>query len=253
MNGKRGKKGRTITKVKTVTSTRRVPRKGRRTFRRTRGTRVLGRAYTEVQRTTVVHPTRSLTKLFYNENSYITASGTNGKAVTGNSYRATSVYDPRYQNGGGQPQGFDQEALKYNRYRVHGCRVEVEFTNPSFDGMYVGVRVRDESDPITTVNLTIDELMPMKDSVMIAPLNNTGSQKKKFVFYIRPWDIFGLSKSVYNTDLNYSGLIGTNPNANIIIEPFAIHTVYDQNSTVRVNTNIKYYTEFSQRATLLDA
>jgi len=64
-------------------------------------------------------------KLVYNDVRAITAAGNEGEYV----YRMNSVFDPDFAAGGGQPEGFDQLAVLYGRYRVVALLVDLLATS----------------------------------------------------------------------------------------------------------------------------
>lgn len=213
---------------------------------------LFGSNNTRVQRTDNIIPPRQLTKLRYAENFAISCNGTTGLISTNYTYSLSSVYDPRIQLGGGQPQTFDILAPQYDRYLVLGAKVKVTFSNPEYDGMVVGVRLRSNTDSGGTSGRTIDEMLENRDLVKIAPINNTGSQVKSFQFYVKPWQILGLRAETYKSDIAFSSTITASPIQFPIIEPFAAYTVTGSDATIRCYVEIQYYTLFSEKNTLYD-
>lgn len=188
-----------------------------------------------------------IARLPYVENSFITADGTTGLTSCGYTYRSGNMFDPRAELGGAQPMQYDLLSLVYLRYRVISCEVTVTFSNPSLDGMWVGVRVRPDSNPVATTGQPLDYVQEM-DNTMIAPLNNTGSQTKAFKFNFRNRDILGMTEAQHS-DVVYTGLFASGAGAGALIEPFASHTVSGENATVRYNVRIVYTAYCSERKT----
>ena len=187
-------------------------------------------------------------KLPYVENSYITANGSTALSAIGYTYRANELFDPRVQVGGHQPMQYDIIAPVYERVWVHGCAVELTFSNPLRDGMYVGYRVRPSTNNVVTVGRDLEYMQEMRDSA-IRPLNNTGSQKTTFKFYVSNHKVFGITKAQY-ANIEYSHVTNQNAGVHIFIEPFAFHTVAGETSIpVRFNIKITYYAQFTNAIT----
>lgn len=74
-------------------------------------------------------PNHIIRKLNYYHKSTI-ANGTID-FTGGTLLRATSLYDPWYSAGGGQPRGFDQYMLLYQKYLVLGAKITVSFFSRS--------------------------------------------------------------------------------------------------------------------------
>lgn len=191
-------------------------------------------------------------RLPYSESYAISASGTTGTATVANTYVLNGPYDPRFQIGGGQPMQWDQISFMYQKYIVHKAIVTVTFNNPLYDGMLVGFRVRSSANPTLTSGRTIAELMEM-DNTRSKWVNNTGSQTRIFKFSLHPWDIAGLTRLQYMTELSYMASVGQNPTLwSCFLEPFALHTVAGEDNTVRANVRIIYYIQFMEGQSVLD-
>lgn len=189
-----------------------------------------------------------MARLPYVENYAITASGTTGLAALTYNFYTNNTYDPRYEAGGHQPMQYDFLAQAYERVWVHGVKVELTFSNPTYDGMYVGYRVRANTNTVGISGQTLDYVQEMRDS-HISPLNNTGSQTKKYTFFISNPALFGLTKSQYR-NIEYSHTTTGNPGAYGLIEPFAFHTISGENSLIRVNIRLTYYCQFTNPITV---
>ncbi len=226
----------------TVRKTRRAAPKSN--FQRSR-VAALPRPASQVQRGSAIFPASYFARLKYAENSFITASGTTGTSAIGFKYSTNNTFDPRFSLGGTQPLEYAEMSAVYLRAFDHSCKVTLEFTNPTHDGMYVGYRIRHAGNTVTTENQSIDYLQTLQWT-KFAAINNTGSQTKTFTVYVPNHQVFGVTKTQYQ-NLEYSHLTSANPSDYAWIEPFAYHTIAGENATVRYNIKMTYYTQFTNR------
>lgn len=208
---------------------------------------VVGSTTATVQRGYLPFGRTFYAKLPYVENYAIAVVGTTGLSTVNLTYRANDVFDPRFDLGGHQPLQYDALAAAYERVWVHGCKVTLTFSNPEHDGMWVGYRVRAGTNIVATNGQTLDYIQEMRESA-ISPLNNTGSQKKVYTFYVPNAKVFGITKAQY-ANLDYSHTTATSPIPQVFIEPYAVHTIFDQTSSVRVNIKMTYYCQFTNPVT----
>lgn len=187
-------------------------------------------------------------RLPYVENFALSADGTLATSAIASTFSCNNVFDPRVQVGGHQPLQYDSISLAYERVWVHGCKAEITFNNTTLDGLYVGYRIRANTNAITTNGKSLDYIQEMRESV-IAPLNNSGTQTKKFTVYIPNHKILGITKAQY-ANLEYSHGVNTNPAVFVYIEPYALHTVIGETATCRCNVKLTYYCQFTNPVTL---
>lgn len=236
-------KTRTTTTTKTITK----PRRGRRAGR---STGFINKTV-QVQRGVYTMPNEYYAKLKFVESFPISADGASGVASILYSYRTNGAFDPRLELGGGQPLFYDTFAPYYKRVCVYGAYLKITFSNPLYDGMYVGVRIRNDNDTYITSGTTLNNMQTLPNT-RIKPLNNTGSQVVVFKGWIDNPKLFGITKSNYMSELQFQHGISSNPADEGIIEPFAIHSVGEV-STVRCNVEIIYHCRFSMMQTVPDA
>lgn len=199
---------------------------------------------TQTQKGYLPFGVRYNTRLPYVENFSIDAVGTGGASSIGNTFRANSMFDPRFQLGGHQPLQYDGMTAAYERVWVWGAKVVLTFSNPLHDGMWCGYRVRNSTNPVTTAGKNIEYIQEMRDS-HVRPINNSGKQTQTFTFYVNNAKTLGISKAQYS-DLDYSHPTATgNPLVDVLIEPFAVHTVFEEESNIRVNIKITYFGQFT--------
>ncbi len=90
-------------------------------------------------------------------------------------FSMNDMFDPDFTGVGHQPYGRDQMALLYNRYKVTKITVNVIFSDPSADGLFVVIM---QSPPSQSVTLTGKNLgdASEKPNTIIKYLNDSGSQ-----------------------------------------------------------------------------
>lgn len=156
-------------------------------------------------------PQRLNTTLEYVDNLTLSTPGSSPNFGTEIAYRLNSLFDPYFSVGGHQPYGFDQIAAMYNRYMVNSVDVELTFTDPSTDGLYVGVMMKNFYDP-TTLQGTGIGAASEKPTIWTRPLNNTGSQVVTFKKHIDLAEMMGLTRQQYEGGwFALSGLVSTDP------------------------------------------
>lgn len=180
---------------------------------------------------------------------YILAAGT----VTGQFgpvelvFRLNSIYQtllaPGGQTNAKRVNGYTELSTQYLKYMVYAVGIELIFTDPSADGVAVGVAIQDSTSTQVVAGNQIDDI-DCKEGYKVKFLNNTGSQVQKFKTYIRLNKLEGLSKTAYADDFD---TYGASINANPALTPFlriAAASVNDTTAkTVTVETRIKYYTK----------
>lgn len=172
--------------------------------------------------------------------------------TAGNTYRLNSIWDPLFAVGGRTVTGHAQLASIYGKYWVMGAKVSVSFNNPKDDGIRVGCRLRIEGGTTSLAqNLSTVSEQPM---CYLQGLNDSGSQRKTFNFYVKPWTLCAVSKLEYLANSErYSSVINGNPLGAVnscVMDVFAV----DPNSatnTVDYNIKIEYFTKFYSRTPLL--
>lgn len=176
---------------------------------------------------------------------------TGADIANGKSYRVNSIYDPDFTGAVSKTTvGWSNMSAIYGKYLVTGCKIDVDFNNPVKDGARVGVRLR-QNNSLTALGQSLQQLaeQPM---TYISGLNNTGSQKKHFSFFVRPWSLLGLSKLEYfaNTSI-YAPDLNANPalNHNGYFDVFMVN-IGDAADTVDVVVKIVYYVELFNRIAL---
>lgn len=133
--------------------------------------------------------------------------------ATYNTYRANTIWDPDLTNAGKTVVGWNILNSIYGRYLVTGCAIDVQFTNPSADGIRVGIRLRQANSLPIGGSSTMQDILEQPGTYS-SGINNTGSQKKSFKFFVTPWSLFGIDKLEYMANSSgYSSLMAAMPTA----------------------------------------
>lgn len=160
-------------------------------------------------------------------------------------YRMNSIYSPAVTSDH-TVTGHSVLATMYDQYWVLGAKVTVNFYNVLYDGMHVGCRLRvNGNDPVAGENLST---LKGKSLTYEGIINATGSQKKSFSFYIKPWSLVGCSKLEYMANSGtYSSAISANPGAasTCVLDVFALSQL--ALNTVEYEIQIEYYTKLYSR------
>lgn len=191
-------------------------------------------------------PTRLIMRLKFADEGilYSNALGTN---TTGNEvvYRLNSIFDPNYSVGGTTVVGYVNVANLYERYIVVGAKVEITFYDPTNDSGVPAVSLN-QTTPIQ--NLTVKQLGE-NALTYTSIVNNTGSQKKVFNFYVKPWYLQGLSKLEWMANKSTkSALVTANPTDEIYIR--LAYANYLTSVNIKYAIRIIYYTELFDRKQL---
>lgn len=167
---------------------------------------------------------------------------------TERSFRLNSLYDPDFTSTGHQPYGFDQIAALYMRNQVDEVQINITFSDPSQDGLYVGVFMKNFTDTNTLSGATISQAME-RPTVWVQPLNGTGSQVARFSKRVKVWELLGLTKTQYDGSWTLVGSLNT---TNPSISPYLSVAVADGAGSasapaVRCSIDFEYYCTFFAR------
>lgn len=164
-------------------------------------------------------------------------------------FRLNSIYDPNLTGGGTTVVGYTTFASIYSSYIVKGAKVEVNFSNPELDGMVAFCSLNQTS----ALTANSDKANLCNSLVYSSDVNNTGSQVRRFNFYVKPWSLLGLSKLEWKANKSdHSASITTNPAKDILFR-VATSSPTTPGKAIHVTLRIIYYVEFFNRKQLLTA
>ncbi len=169
------------------------------------------------------------------------------QSVTGTEivYRLNSIFEPKVVAPLFRASGYDEIRLIYKRYKVHGCMVDVTFSDPSADGLYWVVAMRAPGS-ITNTNTLRYTSVDMRYLHWTGALNNTGSQVAHFRRYINISKISGLTNLQFKADTtNFTSEIISNPNAVPVVVVNVANskdaTVQGCNFTIKLTYHVQLY------------
>lgn len=195
-----------------------------------------------------VFPQRLETSLVYAEQFSLSSATLSSLFGTEKSFRLNDLFDPDFSGVGHQPFGFDQVKQFYKNFLVKRCDVEVTFSDPSSDGLYVCCMGKNNTDTATVVGSAISTQIEKQIS-WVQPLNNTGSQRVTFRHTYDLPSMVGLTKPQYEASwAQYGAAVTSTPT----VVPYFTVALADPSSpssasSVKVTIKLTYHTQFFSR------
>lgn len=216
-------------------------------------TNVYKQGYRQLLATKTPLPDRFRCTMTFSEVVGCTATNTVTTFGTTQPYRLNSLYDPRFNAGGGQPYGFDQIASMYNKYMVYAVAIEAEFIAPS-GPLLCALQIQQPNDTndLTGKSIGFANELP---GVMTKLISDTGEKKCVLRTYIPIHKAIGVRRLAILLDPdNYASVVSTNP----VVTPYAkvaLSNVTGAATAPTCTTNIKlvYYCEFFERVPLSES
>lgn len=167
-----------------------------------------------------------------------------GGTTAASTFRLNSMFDPSEDPlVSDQPQQFDQVSSLYANYVVYGCMVDVIFNNPTTDGVYVGIRLRNGANSLTSIGRGLDDIREFRD-VQSRPLNNSGSQKARFRIYVPINILLGVSKATLHANLEqYGATVTSDPVATGLLDVWAC-TITGATADVHAHVKLRYHCKY---------
>jgi len=112
--------------------------------------------------------------------------------ATSHIFQINSMYDPDLSGVGHQPYQWDQIAPMYSNYRVTAVEYDITFTDPNYDGSWVGIQLRtglNAGDAIAGKNL---QNLRERAYGQWKTISDSGSQEKSFKGTVPIGDLFGV-------------------------------------------------------------
>lgn len=188
-------------------------------------------------------PPRFNVKMYYND--VLDMSGPSTNLASEYIYCLNSLFDPDTSGAGHQPYCYDTCALLYTAYMVNACLVELEFFDPSADGIIVGYQV--QGNAVSGATRSAIQERPWVES---ADISNTGNQKHMFRIHLPIHNVLGLRKLQYKDDTTgFGAAVSASPVGLAYIRLFAISTQAAAATTIKCNVKLTYYSTFWNRVT----
>lgn len=198
---------------------------------------------------TTLFPQRKNVKMVFEYFTGLTASTTQNNFGTSQAFSLNSIYSPQVTSPFSRPQGYDQIVNIYKRYKVYGCKMELTFSNPTADGLWVCCRATTSDTSDDPIGETVSSA-GMKKWTTVKPINDTGSQ---VVHINRYWNIAaieGLTKSQFKNDIDkYAASIAASPSYVPVIYIAVNNTASTTQYAVGVNVKLTYYVQLYDRNT----
>lgn len=159
-------------------------------------------------------------------------------------FRGNSVFDPDFTSTGGQPASFDDYALNYQRYRVHGSRIQWRgnaLNTGSGNQMALVVAARLSSSSLSTPSLIYDAgSMPYSKLIAVNPVIPVNGSMT-----MQSARRFGVSPSQFAGYEQYTAAVTTNP-ATDFYWHFAVYasdltSAPDFNLIVTIDYDVEFY------------
>jgi len=195
-------------------------------------------------------PTKQNYRMNYTQ-TFTLSTGTLG--VTGSQQRMclNGMYDVDTSGLGHQPYSYDQLALLYKRYKVNGVLVKIILSDPSEDGLYLGVQLTNPSNGSAYINGTTSDVLRERQQAFVMKINNTGSQVNTKSFYTSIQAMSGLTSLQFKADPdNFTADVASNPGnvCNLLMALGSDRGV--GSATAIVTVDITYYATWYQRVQL---
>lgn len=125
-------------------------------------------------------------------------------------FRLNSIYDPDLSGSGHQPQGHDQWALLYNRYRVDSCSVVIRTQSISTHGNILCMLPNNST-------ATITDIYQFMESPLSRPIPVGTATAVTIAKHFDLKVLNGVSQVMYNTDDRFQSFFSASPTENLIL------------------------------------
>lgn len=193
-------------------------------------------------------PPRKYCRLEYVALDTLTSAVTQNNFGTEVVYLLGGLYQPRFTGTTGfRPQGYDQMIVPYTKWKVYGCKITLEFYNPSQDGLCVAAQMQSASESSTITGDKVSTFS-MKKWAWAHYITNTGAQRIKYNRFAKNRAIEGMSKVQFEGDnSNYSGSVAGNPTLSPYLRIALANTKDTTAATVSCLVKLEFYVQFYDR------
>ncbi len=196
-----------------------------------------------VQRQTgvVPFPLRYDAKLTYGVNVTLTTAGSSNLGVMYR-FRLNSLYDPDVTGTGHQPYQYDQLSPIYRQYLVRKAHIDLTFSDPTADGLWVGWAIVPDGDTgDTPTSLSLEDYLE-RPMFRCMPCNNTGAQTVTCRMTVPNHAIFGLTEAQYAAEPGvYGAAYNANPAQTAYLQVFLVDpTALVSTHSIRISGRLVY-------------
>ncbi len=151
---------------------------------------------------------------------------------------------------GHQPYGFDTMMQIYNKYKVYAVKIEVNWTNPEFDGLFVGYKLGSPGDGNNLGGMAYARAKELYGT-NIKPINDSGGQRIRTILYTPMNKALNITKLQFKSNIDqYTGSASANP-ARVPTVRFAVINPSSTTSrTVQLGIKATFFTQFYERKVL---
>lgn len=164
-------------------------------------------------------------------------------------YNLNAIYACRGGGGGYTVNGHSSLSTEYKKYQVNAVKVDLEFFDPTQDGLVVGVAVQsNQNSQALTGNLL--DVSDSRQGFVTHSMENTGSQRWKTSFYLPIYKIEGVPKLTFKVNSSqYSALVTANPSVIPYMRLAVGNSRDNTNASVKCMVRIHYYTTLFEKIT----
>lgn len=185
----------------------------------------------------------------YVENLSLSANALAGLVGTEQAFRLNSLFDPNFTGAGHQPQGFDQCAAIWGRYKVYAVKWEIQAV-PNQDNLILISTVSASTDSTGITGGAIDGVIEQPRS-SYRLLSGEGNQAAAWATFMRIQAIEGMTAKEFNANTTDYGAAATgNPASVTFLRLACANTAGGTTGAINVIIRFTYYAEWSVRNTL---
>jgi hypothetical protein len=156
-------------------------------------------------------------------------------------FKLNDIYDPYYTGVGHQPYYHDQLAAVYGQYLVLSVEFIWTFTNPSADGIGIGVLMNGSTQGTTTITAMAPYQFTERPNACLKVLNNTGSQVTTVRQKVSLPSLEGVSLNEFVSNDNYRANYGASPNKKFFVRAAAANLAASATASVQYNIELLYH------------
>lgn len=169
-----------------------------------------------------------------------------GGAVAALSYRLNGPYDPDTGAGGTSARGFAFWAAAYKYQICYHVDMQIEFSNPGADGVWVGYRLRQSAD--TTSNGGVMASLQSLPWCIFTPMNKAGEERMKYRVGVPIYRVLGLQNQdrLFENPSLYGATVSAVPTIQAYVDVCIVDTTAGTNGA-SFTVTLTYHTRFYDR------